>query len=526
MCISYVKLNNKTLNRIAYRLPRISELLERISGATVFTKLDMLGGYYQIRMRAEDVPKTAFTTPYGNFEFRVMPMGLCGAPSTFQYMMDNTFREDFVFPDGTRVPYQHFLAIYLDDICIFSKSEDEHVVHVHAVLQRLREHSLYVKPTKCEWMQTTIEFLGHIASADGLSVHPEKAAALQSWPAPTTLHELRSLLGTFGFWRPYIPHFAMITTCLSQLLKKGVVWRWRDDVEQAALDALKSAINSAPVLMHPDMSKPFVVVSDASDFGIGASLEQESDTDGRRRPVAFFSHKLNNSERKYPVHERELLAIVLALRKWRHLLYGSDFTVVCKTDHRPLQHFLSQANLSPRQVRWQQSLSEFNLSVEYVPGASNNFADGLSRKPDLRLMLVGAAADIDPFMVRIKEGIRQDPQASKLLHKASSMPRGEVSTGYRVMHGVLFYVDDRGRHRIYVPAYQNLRSSLLYEFHDLPVAGHLGWKKSYHALAQNYYWPGMSEAVHKHVIACPTCQRGKPTIEPKPCYNLVPVLHV
>ena len=305
MCISYVKLNSKTLNRIAYRLPLISELLERISGATVFTKLDLLSGYYQVRMRAQDVPKTAFTTPYGNFEFRVMPMGLCGAPSTFQYMMDNTFRRDFIFPDGSVVPYQHFLAVYLDDICIFSTSEEEHLMHVRAVMQRLRDHSLYVKPTKCEWMQTSIEFLGHIASADGLSVHPDKAAALQSWPVPRDVHDLRSLLGTFGFWRPYIPQFAMITAPLSQLLKKGVVWRWRGDVEQIALDTLKCAVKSAPILMHPDMSKPFVVVSDASDFGVGASLEQVADDDGRRRPVAFFSHKLNRAECGYPVHERE-----------------------------------------------------------------------------------------------------------------------------------------------------------------------------------------------------------------------------
>ena len=327
MCISYVKLNSKTLNRIAYRLPRISDLLERISGARYFSKLDLLNGYYQVRMRAQDVPKTAFTTPYGNFEFKVMPMGLCGAPSTFQYMMDNTFRGDFVFPDGTRMPYQRFLAIYLDDICLFSFTESEHLMHLRAVLQRLRDHSLYVKPTKCEWMQTSIEFLGHMASPHGLSMHPDKAEALQSWPVPRDVHDLRSLLGTFGFWRPYIPHFAMITAPLSQLLKHGIVWRWREEIEQAALDALKKSVLTAPVLMHPDVKNPFVVVTDASDYGIGASLEQ-SDHDGRRRPVAFFSHKLSDAERKYPVHERELLAIVLALRKWRHLLFGSEFSVV------------------------------------------------------------------------------------------------------------------------------------------------------------------------------------------------------
>lgn len=137
-------------------------------------------------------------------------------------------------------------------------------------------------------MQKSIEFLGHIASANGLSVHPDNAVALQSWPVPTPVRELRSLLGTFGFWRPYVPCFAMITASLSQFLKKGVVWRWRADVEQAALDALKSAIITSPILMHHVLTKPFVVVSDASDYGVGASLEQDSDHAGRRRPVAFF----------------------------------------------------------------------------------------------------------------------------------------------------------------------------------------------------------------------------------------------
>ena len=142
------------------------------------------------------------------------------------------------------------------------------------MLQRLRDHFLYVKPTKCEWMHTSIEFLGHMVSQHGLSMHPDKAEALQSWPVPRDVHDLRSLLGTFGFWRPYIPHFAMITAPLSQLLKHGIVWRWREEIEQAALDALKKWVLTAPVLMHPDVKNPFVVVTDAFDYGIGASLEQ------------------------------------------------------------------------------------------------------------------------------------------------------------------------------------------------------------------------------------------------------------
>jgi hypothetical protein len=161
--ISYVKLNSKTLNRIAYRLSRIADLLARVSNATIFSEMDLLSGFYQIRMRESDVEKTAFCTPYGNFHFKVMPMGLCGAPSTFQYLMDDVFRTPLSIGSST-ITYCQFLVIYLDDICIFSSSLDEHVAHLRAVLQRLRDRQLYVKPTKCAWGQSEIEFLGHVVS--------------------------------------------------------------------------------------------------------------------------------------------------------------------------------------------------------------------------------------------------------------------------------------------------------------------------------------------------------------------------
>ena len=173
-------------------------------GARYFSKLDLLDGYYQVRMKSEDTPKTAFTTPYGNFDFRVMPMGLCGAASTFQYLMDETFRDSAPLSSGDVVAFVHFIANYLDDVCIFSRPREEHLSHIRAVLQRLRERKLYVKPTKCEWLQQKIDFLGHTVSADGPSIHPDKGQALQLWPAPQNVSEVRSLLGTFGFWRGYI----------------------------------------------------------------------------------------------------------------------------------------------------------------------------------------------------------------------------------------------------------------------------------------------------------------------------------
>lgn len=515
MCISYVALNSKTLNRIAYRLPRISELLARISGAKFFSKIDLLDGFYQIRMRSSDVEKTAFTTPYGNYEFKVMPMGLCGAPSTFQYLMDNTFREPVKLPDGSTVSFSEFIAVYLDDVCIFSRTEAEHLTHLRAVLQRLREHKLFVKPSKCEWMQTTVEFLGHMVSATGQFINPSRAAALQSWPAPNNVPDLRSLLGTFGFWRQYVANYAHIVAPLTDLLKKDTMWCWRDNVEGAALRELKSAISAAPVLAHPDTEKPFYVVTDASDFAVGASLEQE--TDDGRKPVAFFSHRLSDQERKYPVHERELFAIVLALRMWRHFLYGSEFTVTCSTDHRPLQHFMSQANLSPRQVRWQQYLSEYNLEVNYVPGSVNSFADGLSRRADLRLMLVSAFIPYDEVLSEIKAGLHSTAEGKRMMGKGRSKSCSE----FQLRHGLLYYVH-KGAHRVYVPEFHGLRSKLLHDFHDLEVGGHFGRRKTYDALSQHYYWPDMAAAVEDYVRRCPICQRTKTTRQPPPEIHPLP----
>ena len=344
MCISYVKLNAKTLNRIAYRLPRIADLLDRIGSATYFSKLDLLSGYYQVRMRPGDVEKTAFCTPYGNFEFRVMPFGLNGAPSTFMYMMDEVFRKAAQLPAGREQAFTEFVAVYLDDVCIFSNTIAEHLLHLRAVLQRLREYKLYCKPSKCEWLRTEVEFLGHVVSGEGRAVQKAKADALQSWPEPRNVPELRSLLGTFGFWREYIEHYADIVDPLVELTLKDTSWRW-GTTERHAFATLKCALAAAPVLAHVNTGHPFIVVTDASDFAVGGSLEQIMQ-DGRQRPVAYFSHRLSKAERNYPVHERELLAIVLALRTWRHYLLGSDFTVFCKTDHRPIQDFMGQDSLS------------------------------------------------------------------------------------------------------------------------------------------------------------------------------------
>ena len=509
MCVSYVKLNAKTLNRIAYRLPRVSTLLDKMSNAAYFSKLDCTSGYYQVPVREQDQHKTAFVTPFGNFEFKVMPFGLCGAPSTFAYLMDQVFKEGAELTSGAKVSFDSFVAVYLDDILIFSKTEEEHFMHISAVLQRLRKWKLYVKPSKCEWLRSSISFLGHTLSAQGRRVDHQRAEALQAWPEPTNASELRTLLGTFGFWRGYIRRFAEITAPLTPLTAKHVPWMWGKE-QSDALQHLKRAVLESPVLMHVDQDKQFFVVTDASDFAVSASLEQLNEQ-GNRQPVAFFSHRLNDAQRKYKVHERELLAIVLALRTWRHYLLNADFKVLCHSDHRPLQHFMTQQTLSGMQMRWQTFLAEFNLEISYVPGKDNVFADGLSRRPDLRLMLVGALAPYDPWLSRIAAGFAHDAVARKLRSQATGPMRDR---SYHTINDVLYY-NSGGSLRVYVPAAPGLRDDILREFHCTSIAGHYGAPKVMAAVQQWYFWPNMSADVTRFVQACPVCQLKKSTPQPR-----------
>jgi hypothetical protein len=209
MCVSYDCLNKATLNKIVYRLPRITSLLERVSKTKCFFNVDLVSGYWQVPVKSSDVSKTAFTTPYGNYEFKVMPFGLCGAASTFQYLMDNVFAKDVVMQDQL-TNFTDFTASYMDDTFIFSDTIEEHIHHIIVSLTRLQQFGLYVKPSKCEWLQTAILFLGHQITSQGRTVDPIKDNALQSWPVPTNRSELRSLLGTFGYWRTYIKNNAAI----------------------------------------------------------------------------------------------------------------------------------------------------------------------------------------------------------------------------------------------------------------------------------------------------------------------------
>ena len=311
MCIDYRALNTLT-KKDRYPLPQISNIWDSIQGSKYFTSLDLVSGYWQIPMHPESVEKTAFRCQYGSFEFMVMPFGLTNAPSTFQALMNEIFHDCL----------SDFVVVYLDDILVFSKTKDDHEKHVRIVLERLRSRGLKVKKSKCAFFQRKLKFLGHVISEEGIAVDVEKVKAIDQMDKPANLKDLRSFLGSTNFYRRFIENYASIAKPLTDLLKESNPFVWSMECE-VAFKKLKSCLMLPPVLAPVDFTKPFVVHTDASDSTVGAVLMQQYDKG--LRPLEYYSRKLSEGEVKYPTHDKELLAILHALKVWRHYLLGVEF---------------------------------------------------------------------------------------------------------------------------------------------------------------------------------------------------------
>ena len=364
MCIDYRALNKQTI-KDQFPLPRIDSLLERLGQATVFTKLDLASGYHQIAMEETSVQKTAFRTNFGHFEFLVMPFGLCNAPGTFQRLMNKVFADQL----------GKFIAVYLDDILIFSRNMEEHWEHLRWALSRLREAKLYGRLHKCEFLKDQVEYLGFEVGPRGIQASPGKVRAIIEWPRPKGVHDVRSFLGLASYYRRFVRGFSEMARPLTQLTRAGVEWEW-STAQHQAFNRLKLALTTAPVLKLPDFGKQFVVTTDASDAAVGAILEQ--DFGNGLQPVAFASRKLNGAEIRYSAYERELLGIVWALAQWKHYCRGPH-AVIIQTDHAPLRHLPNQASVNSRVWKWISILQGYNLEIRHIPGKRNP-ADTLSRQ--------------------------------------------------------------------------------------------------------------------------------------------------
>ena len=475
-CIDYRELNNITVKN-KYPLPLLSSTFEPLAGATIFSKLDLRNAYHLVRIREGDEWKTAFNTPMGHFEYRVLPFGLCNAPAVFQCLVNDVLR------DMINV----FCVVYLDDILIFSKSLADHVQHVRMILRRLLENCLFVKAEKCEFHVEKVEFLGHVVHRGRVSTDPRKTQAVREWPVPKTRKELQRFLGFANFYRRFVRNFSTIASPLTILTSPLVEFSW-GAAENGAFEALKAALVEAPVLVHADVSRPFVVEVDASDTGLGAVLSQKGEG-GRLNPCAFFSRKLSSAERNYAVGDRELLAVHAALSEWRHWLEGAKFPFVVLSDHKNLAAVRSVRRVSSRQARWATFFARFDFSLTFTPGSKNSRADALSR------VFEGSSGCRGSDLPVLSEGVVVGGLEWEVVEEVRRALQG-CQVPARLPVG-----------RLFVP--KAVRSKVLQWGHSSRLACHPGVARTESFLRRHFWWPGLHKDVVGFVAACIPCNRAK-----------------
>ncbi|KAD6796253.1 hypothetical protein E3N88_07149 [Mikania micrantha] len=483
MCIDYRELNKLTIKN-RYPLPRIDDLFDQLQGAQYFSKIDLRSGYHQLRVQDEDIPKTAFRTRYGHYEFMVMPFGLTNAPAVFMDLMNRVCK-----------PYlDQFVIVFIDDILIYSKTKTEHEQHLRKILELLREKKLYAKFSKCEFWLREVQFLGHVVNSEGIHVDPAKIEAIKNWDTPKTPTEIRSFLGLAGYYRRFISNFSKIALPLTKLTQKSEPFVWEQKQEDA-FQTLKQKLCNAPILSLPEGCDDFVVYCDASHQRLGCILMQ------RDKVIAYASRQLKVHEKNYTTHDLELGAVIFALEIWRHYLYGTKCTIF--TDHKSLQHILDQKELNMRQRRWFELLNDYDCVIKYHPGKANVVADALSRKERVK-----------PLRVRAMGITLQTSLSDKIIQaQQEALDRGnlkkELDCGAEKQFdtksdGMIYY-----RERIWIPAVNELRKLIFDEAHKTKYSVHPGADKMYQDLRGFYWWPGMKKDIAEYVGQCLTCAKVK-----------------
>ncbi|KAD5507948.1 hypothetical protein E3N88_15651 [Mikania micrantha] len=367
MCIDYKELNKVTIKN-RYPLPRIDDLFDQLQGSTYFSKMDLRSGYHQLRIQEEDIPKMAFRTRYGHYEFLVMPFGLTNAPAVFMDLMNRVCK-----------PYlDKFVIVFINDILIYSQNQQDHKQHLRLVLELLAKEKLYARFSKCEFCLREVHFLGHVINQKGIHVDPRKIKAVKQWEARTIPTEIRQFLGLAGYYRRFIKNFSKIAQPLTALTQKDRKYDWGKEQEDA-FQLLKHKLCNVPILSLLEGTDNFVVFCDAWHQGLGCVLIQKD------KVIAYASRKLQVHEKNYTTHDLELAVVIFALKLWKHL-YGTKCLIY--TDHKSLRHILDRKMLNMRQRRWVELLNNYDYEIRYHPGKANVVADALSRKERVKPICV------------------------------------------------------------------------------------------------------------------------------------------
>lgn len=495
LCVDYRALNNKT-RRDHYPLPRIEDLLDRLSGQIIFTTLDLASGYHQIPIAKDSIEKTAFVTPDGQYEYTRMPFGLANAPAVFQRLIHKVLN---------KFKIKHAI-VYMDDILIPASSVDEGFARLEEVLLALKNCGLTLKMEKCHFFKESIDFLGFEITKGEIKPGSRKTQAIACFEAPTNQHEVRRFLGLASFFRRFVKDFASKARPLTNLLKKDTPWRWTEE-EAFAFQSLKQSLTDRPILALYDHTAETQLHTDASRIGVAGILLQRKGC-LPFRPIAYFSRQTTPDEQKLHSFELETLAVVSSLQKFRVYLLGIKFTIF--SDCHALRSTFTKRDLVPRISRWWIQFLEFDCTIEYRPGDKMAHVDCLSRKPveignddvhTLDILTIKAEDWIttvqsgDTEVKRIKE-ILEDPETAKV---------ASICKEYRVKNGRVFKVIDDKTERWVVP--RNVRWQLLKANHD--DVGHFGFSKTLERIRSFYWFPRMRKFVKKYVSSCLGCAHHK-----------------
>ncbi len=502
-CVDYRQVNHITV-KDRYPLPLIQDIFDQLGGAMVFSTMDMRSGFWQLPMHEDSIEKTAFVCHRGQFEFLRLPFGLANAPSIYQRTMNKVLGK-FI---------GKFVMVFIDDIVVYSKNEEDHAKHVQLVLETLEKNGLTLKDTKCSWAQNRIDLLGYVVSDKGVSAQASKTEAIKALAPPTDVTELRRFLGMTGYYRSLIPEYARIALPLYDLMHDGTEWHW-GDAEQTAFDRLKDALCSQTVMAHPKVNDPYILYTDACDYALGGILCQR-DENGIERPLQYISAKFSPSQRKWATIEKEAYAVVYCLKKLRAYLLGSEFTVF--TDHKPLLCLFTKEMVNTRIQRWAVLLAEFGAKIQYRKGKNNVRADMLSRIENQAEIAVFDAGEewvsldeSDEAFLPSETYNLDDGEVRNLQH--AEFPEeyqlsAESGNGKFLQHDGLLYSISRPQAnmaaypRLMLP--EKYRPQVLTDVHA--QTGHAGLLKFTHAVQEHCVWPGMRKDIQKFIDKCGLCQ--------------------